>query len=789
MDSTSSFEARRRVIVYVATAFGIALVAMALPGRGAVVSPAGQWLVELAAATFALVCGVLSLVRHYSRRERHFLFVGVTFLGAGLFDGFQILGLLRADLSPQAAATAQWSWILSRTYLGVFLARLALAPRLRLRADLEVDEAALYGIAMVFAAAGLSVLSFVPLPAPVGLTAWIGGAVPAGLFAVALVANLRRRRWQRNTFEHWLVVSLLLGLGAQMLALAGTGAAADAAMLAARLAKLASYIAVFAGLLASVYFTYAALEESRRELARTNLALQREITDREATERELQIRTAFLEQLFESTPEAVVVLDHEDRVQRLNAEFTRIFGYTADDALGRPIGALIVPTNHAGEADTFSDDVARGRTVSAESVRRRKDGSLVDVSILGTPIVVADGQVGVYGIYRDITDRKRAEQAMRRSAERLAAIIEAAPLAIFTVDAEGIVRTWNPAAERFSGLPASEMLGRPLARFPLAPRDDASELLQRAMAGDTDALTEAIWTRGDGTRIHVSIATAPLEGRDASRGILVLAADITERKEAEEAILRAKAAAEEANRSKSEFLASMSHELRTPLNSVIGFTRVLLRNKAGNLGPTDTMYLERIGANGEHLLGLINNILDLSKIEAGMLQLEVAPVDLSALVRETVAQLEGRVAGEQIALRAVLPEKCCELTTDAHRVRQVLINLIGNALKFTENGEVAVSVEVDEETAAPIRIRVADTGIGIAPDRLNVIFEAFEQADRSTSRRYGGTGLGLSISRGICRQLGYDLTADSEEGRGSTFTIHLAPSGVTARSGPETVHA
>jgi PAS domain S-box-containing protein len=716
------------------------------------------------------------------------LFIGVTFLGAAVFDGFQILGLLRADHSAQAAATAQWGWIASRTYLAVFLTRLSLAPRGRARADLEVDEAAVYGISMVLVAAGLSILSFAPLPPLSADADLIGQGIPALLFFVALLANLRRERWQRNTFEHWLIVALVLGLGAQILAMVEPAQPAAAVFLAARVAKLLSYTAVFTGLLASVYFTYAALEESRRELAHTNRALQREITDRQATERELQIRTAFLEHLFESTPEAVVVLDREDRVQRINAEFTRLFGFSAEEAMGRPIGALIVPTDRAGEADNFSDDVARGRTVSAETVRRRKDGSVVDVSIMGTPVLVADGQIGVYGIYRDITDRKRAEQAMRRSAERLAAIIEAAPLAILTLDGDGVVRTWNPAAERFSGRPASEVLGRPLARFPLG-NDEASEPLRRALAGETVSRAEALWTRRDGSQIHVNIATAPLEGHDASRGILVVAADVTERKEAEEAILRAKAAAEESNRSKSEFLASMSHELRTPLNSVIGFTRVLLRNKAGNLGGNDITYLERIGANGEHLLGLINSILDLSKIEAGMLHLELADTDLCHLVRETLAQLEGRVAGGPLTLRAELPDHACRIVTDAHRLRQVMINLIGNALKFTEGGEIVVSVDVDVQSGVPGRIRVSDTGIGIAPDRLDVIFDAFEQADRSTSRRYGGTGLGLSISRGICGQLGYDLTVASELGRGSTFAIHLAPVAARAAAAEEATHA
>jgi PAS domain S-box-containing protein len=392
------------------------------------------------------------------------------------------------------------------------------------------------------------------------------------------------------------------------------------------------------------------------------------------------------------------------------------------------------------------------------------------VSILGTPIVVADGQVAVYGIYRDITDRRRAEEARRRSAERLSAIIESSPLAIFTLDADGVVGTWNDAATRLTGYAADDVLGRPFPRDTLDAAEASDEPLRRALAGETVAGAVATWLRRDGMRIKVELASAPLERGDPSRGILVVATDATDRHRAEQAILQAKAAAEAANRAKSEFLASMSHELRTPLNSVIGFTRVLLRNREGRLAGMDLTYLERIAANGEHLLGLINDILDLSKIEAGMLQLELREADVAGLVRETVAQLEGRVAATPVRLVVDLPDRIAPLVTDEQRLRQVLINLVGNAIKFTEQGTVTVALEV-AATGEPRRLSVADTGIGIDPDRLGQIFEPFEQADRSTARRYGGTGLGLSISRGICVQLGYTLSAASAPGEGSVFTI------------------
>ncbi len=231
------------------------------------------------------------------------------------------------------------------------------------------------------------------------------------------------------------------------------------------------------------------------------------------------------------------------------------------------------------------------------------------------------------------------------------------------------------------------------------------------------------------------------------------------------------AAAEAANRTKSEFLANMSHELRTPLNSVIGFSNIVLKNKAGNLRPEDITFLDRILANGKHLLGLINEILDLSKIEARKLEVEMVPVALDELVKEVLATQEIQIHGRPIQLVADLPPQAAPIQTDAIRLKQVLFNLVGNALKFTETGSVTVRLRVHPKTLRPQRIEVVDTGIGIPQDRQAAVFEAFQQADCSTSRKFGGTGLGLTISRALCEMLGCRLALQSELGQGTTFSI------------------
>jgi signal transduction histidine kinase len=240
-------------------------------------------------------------------------------------------------------------------------------------------------------------------------------------------------------------------------------------------------------------------------------------------------------------------------------------------------------------------------------------------------------------------------------------------------------------------------------------------------------------------------------------------------------VLAGKVAAEEANRAKSDFLARMSHELRTPLNAVIGFTNVLRRNKHGRLAPDELTYIERIGANGRHLLGLINEVLDLAKVESGRDTAQLAATSLSALVADTIAELDVRASGASVRLQAQLPSGPLEANTDEAKLKQVLINLIGNAIKFTPAaGRVTVRVISDATTGRPARIDVEDTGIGIPPEHIGAIFEAFEQVDTDTSRRFGGTGLGLAISRKLCELMGYELVVRSQVGVGSTFSIVLS---------------
>jgi signal transduction histidine kinase len=241
----------------------------------------------------------------------------------------------------------------------------------------------------------------------------------------------------------------------------------------------------------------------------------------------------------------------------------------------------------------------------------------------------------------------------------------------------------------------------------------------------------------------------------------------------EDALRMAKDAAESANKTKSEFMTRMNHELRTPLTAIIGFSNILIKGRKGPLTPEAQIYAERILDNGMHLLSVINQILDVAKVEAGHMELDRETVPVDTLVNETLAMLESTAEAKGLVLRREIPSRVTPMLTDAAKLRQILINLVGNAIKFTTEGEVLVRVVTDAASEAPREIVVRDTGIGIPQERRAKIFDPFEQGDSSTRREFGGTGLGLSIVKTFAQLIGATIEIESEVGVGTTFTVRL----------------
>jgi PAS domain S-box-containing protein len=435
-----------------------------------------------------------------------------------------------------------------------------------------------------------------------------------------------------------------------------------------------------------------------------------------------------------------------------------------------------------------------GRLASARRTARRTKAIAAAGGLLALLTVTTSGHF----IRRDLRRRQRMEQAVRESEALLNQFLECLPAGAYVVDSAGRPRYANAQARAIfgggilldaagAGLPHSHLVhhaptGEPyrLTKLPIA----------RALRGEAVRVDD-IEIRREGDTIPLRVSAAPIFSSDGTVSFAIAVfSDISEEKRTEERLRRAKEAAEHANYTKSDFLARMSHELRTPLNSVIGFSNILEKNRHDTLTTQDLTYVARIGSNGRHLLALINDILDLSKIESGKVEIEVSAVDVGALVEEIVLQLRETHRSGNVEITAEVPAALDPLTADPGRLRQVLLNLVGNAAKFTAEGSVRVAIDVAGDGRTPARVRVIDTGIGVPADRHGAIFEAFVQADSGTARSFGGTGLGLPISHSLCALMGFRLTMTSEVGVGSEFVVDFAPdrAAAAAPAAARTVH-
>jgi PAS domain S-box-containing protein len=389
----------------------------------------------------------------------------------------------------------------------------------------------------------------------------------------------------------------------------------------------------------------------------------------------------------------------------------------------------------------------------------------------------------------DQTERARLEgEAARRSAEQAIVQVKESEerfrrLAEATFEGvvfyrEGRILDANPRAAQIFRVSVSQMVGDPILNL-VAPEHAAraQELLVGRHVGiETGAseMLEAEGRRYDGHLFpaELSVVDSLFRGEEAR---VVVVRDVTNQKRAEQMLRRALEEAEANSRAKSSFLANMSHELRTPLNSVIGFANILMRKSDGALGERGVDYLRRIQANGEHLLALIEDILDISKIDARRMEVVREPVDLDELTAEVAEMLELQARKRGLKLARDVPADLRPAVADQRRLKQVLLNLAGNAVKFTQEGTITLRVTTDAEGHRPVSLEVEDTGIGIPAAELEEIFAPFHQVDGSQARSFGGTGLGLAISRSLCELMGFELTARSELGRGSVFAIVLEP--------------
>jgi PAS domain S-box-containing protein len=504
--------------------------------------------------------------------------------------------------------------------------------------------------------------------------------------------------------------------------------------------------------------------------------LEHRARDLEAKVRERTREANRLAEIARRTANAVVITDRGGRVQWVNAGFTRMTGFSSEEIVGRKPGELLQgPLSDPAEIAKIRSAVQRGEAVNAELVNYHKDGRTYIIRMEIEPIFDERGELdGFMAIETDVTAQRQYERKIREQSEQLATLVHNLPGVAFRVACD---ERWtnlfvSDAVERLTGYPASDFINNAVRDCASITHPDDIPVVEAAVTTAIEkrsaySVEYRIIHRNGGIRWVNERASVIFDG-DKPMYLDGVQYDITELREARDA-------ASAASQSKSEFLANMSHEIRTPMTAILGFAD-LLSESASLHGDVESMeHVDTIRRNGQHLLALINDILDLSKIEAGKLTVEAIELSPRTLIEDSIQTLAGRAAEKGIALRCeITSDLPASIRSDPLRMRQVLLNLLGNAVKFTQQGSVTLRVDVVAGTPSLLRCTISDTGVGMSADEMTRLFRPFEQADSSTTRRFGGTGLGLRISKRLAELLGGGIEVASEPGRGSRFTATFA---------------
>lgn len=721
-------------------------------------------LFHILAEYFSIIVGCGAFMVAWNTRRvsenNYILFVGIVYLFVGLIDLLHALTYQGLGVFPQATQDHPIQFWIAARYLDALA--LLLAPFFagrRMRVSLVFA-----GLAV--ATGGLvASIYFGVFPscyqAGLGTTAFksISEYVVCGIIALAILYT-----WQKRAHFDAQVLRLLIA--AMVVTIVTELSFSSYAGLFGTFNKLGHYLKIL-----SFYLIYKATIQA--SLTRPYETMFGDLKRQKAEL--LESRERFQTLVEESFDGTYVIKD--ERVVFANQALHEMLGYAPGELEGMEYWLLYRSDFHELTRQRAKARLSGEEVVSRyEVMAQRKDGSSLDVE-LSAKVIMLVGEQAIQCWFRDISERKRSEEALREKSEQIALLLSSTAEGIYGIDSQGLCVFCNPSSLAILGYESeSELLGQNMHELIHHSRPDGSAypvgecpIYQAFRTGAPTHVDDEVLWRRDGTSFPAEYWSHPMVRDGLCIGAVVTFLDTTERKQAEEELRKARAAAEAATQAKSAFLASMSHEIRTPLNGVIGMTGLLLDTE---LSHEQRQFAETARSSGEALLSLINDILDFSKIEAGHLELEKVVFYPYRVAEDVLDIASGLAYKKGLELWSLVEAEAAILVNaDLGRLRQVLFNLVGNAVKFTEQGEVGVRISLDrrEQGRAWLRLQVHDTGIGIAPEAAERLFQPFIQADAGTSRQYGGTGLGLSISKRLVELMGGDIGVESTPGQGSVF--------------------